>query len=154
MRIRCYTLFDITRTGNIHRKPPINGTPGQTERWEKARNTQTNFDTIVQVLLLRSQPENISEPKINQISFDENTDLFGFLYDHSDTVLNYWSFEFTIPHSSVFDDGVNELGYLHSDCDGVPMIKVGTEWDKLPDILDTTPELRNIYFEVISDENE
>jgi len=41
------------------------------------------------------------------------------------------------------------LGGLYSDCEGVPMIKVGTEWDKLPNFLDTSPELRNIYFEVI-----
>jgi hypothetical protein len=32
------------------------------------------------------------------------------------------------------------------------MIKVGTEFEKLPNFLDTTPELKNIYFEVINDE--
>jgi hypothetical protein len=34
------------------------------------------------------------------------------------------------------------------------MIKVGTEWDKLPSFLDTSPELRNIYFEVINEKVE
>jgi hypothetical protein len=32
------------------------------------------------------------------------------------------------------------------------MIKIGSEWEKLPNFLDVTPELRNIYFEVLNDE--
>lgn len=150
-KLRCYTLFDITKTGNIHRRPPINGTSEQTTRWEKTRNTQTNFDTIIQVISLRSQPENITDPQEEIFVFDETNDTFGFLFDSEETAQSYWSFEFTIPHNKVFDDGINELGYLLRDCDGVPMIKVGTEWEKLPNFLDTTPELRNIHFEVITD---
>jgi hypothetical protein len=151
-KLRCYTLFDITRTGNIHRRPPINGTPEQTKRWEKTRNTQTNFDTILQVISLRSQPENITDPVQEIVVFDNSLDIFGFLFDNEDTAQSYWSFEFTIPHDKVYDDGINELGNLFNDCEGVPMIKVGTEWDKLPNFLDTTPELKNIHFEVINDE--
>jgi hypothetical protein len=151
-KLKCYTLFDITKTGNIHRKPPINGTIDQTKRWEKTRNTQTNFDTIIQVISLRSQPEDITDPVQEIILFDGSLDMFGFLFDNEDTAQSLWSFEFTIPHNKVFDDGVNELGYLYNDCDGVPMIKVGSEWEKLPNFLNTTPELKNIYFEVINDE--
>jgi len=151
-KLRCYTLFDITKTGNINRRPPINGTPDQTKRWEKTRNTQTNFDTIIQVVSLRSQPENITEPVQEIVVFDNSLDIFGFLFDNEDTTQSYWSFEFTIPHDKVYDDGINELGNLFTDCDGVPMIKVGTEWEKLPNFLDTTPELKNIHFEVINDE--
>jgi hypothetical protein len=151
-KLRCYTLFDIIRTGNIHRRPPINGTPEQTKRWEKTRNTQTNFDTILQVISLRSQPENITDPVQEIVVFDNSLDIFGFLFDNEDTAQSYWSFEFTIPHDKVYDDGINELGNLFNDCDGVPMIKVGTEWEKLPNFLDTTPELKNIHFEVINDE--
>ena len=144
-------MFDITKTGNIHRRPPINGTPEQIKRWEKTRNTQTNFDTIIQVISLRSQPENITEPQEEIFLFDETNDTFGFLFDSEDTAQSCWSFEFTIPHNKVFDNGINELGHLLRDCDGVPMIKLGTEWEKLPNFLDTTPELRNIHFEVIPD---
>ena len=151
-KLRCYTLFDITKTCNIHRKPPINGTIEQTKAWEKTRNTQTNFDTILQVISLRSQPENITDPVQEIVTFDGSQDMFGFLFDTEDTVQSLWSFEFTIPHDKVYDNSVNELGYLFNDCDGVPMIKVGTEFEKLPNFLDTTPELKNIYFEVINDE--
>ena len=54
--------------------------------------------------------------------------------------------------SEVFDNGIDELGLLFEDCDGVPMIKQGTEWEKLSTFLDTSPELKNIYFEVLSNE--
>lgn len=144
-------MFDITKTGNIHRRPPVNGTPEQTKRWEKTRNTQTNFDTILQVVSLRSQPENITEPESGIMLFEDD-DIFGFLFSDEDSGCTYWSFDFTIPHDKVYDNGINELGYLFNDCDGVPMIKVGTEWEKLPNFLDTTPELKNIHFEVINDE--
>ena len=61
-------------------------------------------------------------------------------------------FNFEIQHASVFSDGITELGALYTDCDGVTMIKCGTEWDKLPAFLDTSLELRNIYFKVISND--
>lgn len=74
---------------------------------------------------------------------------FGFLFEQQeDEEYPCWSFEFDIQHPSVFDDGISELGALYSDCDMVPMIKCGTEWDKLPAFLDTSEELRNIYFKV------
>lgn len=144
-------MFDITKTGNINRRPPINGTPEQTKRWEKTRNTQTNFDTIIQVLSLRCQPEEITDPIEEIVIFDGKLDMFGFLFDNEDTALSCWTFEVTIPHDKVYADSINELGNLLKDCDGVPMIKVGTEWEKLSNFLDTTPELKNIYFEVIND---
>ena len=151
-RIRCYTLFDITKTGIINRKPPTNSTNEQLTTWEKNRNTQCNYDTILQVVSLRSQPENTTTPEQEIVLFN-GCDLFGFMYDNEEAQL-LWSFDFDITHNSVFDDGFNELGYLYTDCDSVPMIKVGTEWEKLPSFLDTSPELRNIYFEVINEKVE
>ena len=152
-KIRCYTLFDITKTGIINRRPPVNGSTEQLVRWEKTRNTQCNFDTIIQVISLRSQPEDITEPVKGIATFDETTD-FGFLFEQEETEQPYWSFDFTISYQGVFNDGIHELGYLHDDCDSVPMIKVGTEWEKLPSFLDTSPELRNIYFEEIDNEKD
>lgn len=148
-KLKCYTLFDITKTGNNLRRPPINGTPEQTKRWEISRNTQTNFDTIIQVLSLRSQPEDITDPEQQIVVFPNDLDWFGFLFDSTDMGCSCWSFTCTIPHNKVYDNGHNELGYLLYDCDGVPMIKVGNEHEKLPNFLDTSPELRNIYFEVL-----
>ena len=46
----------------------------------------------------------------------------------------------------MFTDEVDSLGYLTKDCHEIPMIKCGTECLELPNFLDTTPELNNIYF--------
>jgi hypothetical protein len=85
--------------------------------------------------------------KINFKEFSK----FGFLFEGEEDQTMF-SFTFSINHKNVFDDGISNLGALYSDCDGVPMIKIGTEWDKLPNFLDTSPELSNIYFEVLEDE--
>ena len=77
--------------------------------------------------------------------------LGSFLFQQvEDEEYDFWSFDFEIQHTSVFDDGIHELGALDTDCDRIPMILCGTEWDKLPNFLDTSDELRNIYFKVIT----
>ena len=65
-------------------------------------------------------------------------DKFGFLFEQQENeVYNCWHFKFEIQHASVFYDGITDLGGLYTDCDAVPMLKVGTEWDKLPLMIDT-----------------
>ena len=148
--ITCYTLFDITPTGVINRKKPA--MDENLEEWLLKRNTQCNFDTILQAISLRSQPEVSRLPEQIDITFEKFT-KFGFLFEQQDNEFyKCWFFNFDIQHPSVFDDGILELGALYSDCDQIPMIKCKTEWDKLPAFLDTTDELRNIYFEVIKNE--
>ena len=145
--ITCYTLFDITPTGVVNRNRPVEDE--EIAAWLRKRNTQCNFDTVLQAISLRSQPEIIRMPEKTQIRFDEFTD-FGFLYQQQENELyTCWSFDFDIQHASVFNDGVNDLGALYSDCDTVPMIKTDTVWDKLPAFLDTSVELKNIYFKVV-----
>jgi hypothetical protein len=145
--ITCYTLFDITPTGVVNRNRPV--VDEEMLIWLYKRNTQCNFDTILQAISLRSQPEITRMPDKTQIRFDEFIE-FGFLFQQQeDEFYNCWSFDFEIQHASVFNDGINELGALYNDCDTVPMIKTDTVWDKLPAFLDTTSELRNIYFKVI-----
>ena len=145
-RITCYTLFDITQTGVLNRAKP--GDDVDYDQWLKKRNTQTNFDTVLQVINLRSQPESISIPKKVNIRFDE-FDNFGFLFQQiDDETYPCWQFTFDIIHHSVFNDGETELGALYNDCHNVPMILCGTEWNKLPTFLDVSPELKNIYFRI------
>lgn len=146
--ITCYTLFDITQTNVLNRhRPDMN----QELRYK--RNTQSNFDTVQQAISLRSQPEIVRIPEKTIIRFDEFTE-FGFLFEQEeeDETHPCWSFDFEVQHPSVFYDGVSELGALYSDCDRVPMIKCGTEWDKLPSFLDSSDELRNIYFKVLTND--
>jgi hypothetical protein len=145
-RITCYTLFDITQTGVLNRSRP--GVDQDMTDWTRKRNTQANFDTILQVISLRSQPEVIAMPKRTDIKFDE-FENFGFLFQQLENELYpCWKFSFDIHHHSVFNDGISELGALYNDCSGVPMILCGSEWSKLPSFLDTSEELKNIYFTV------
>jgi len=148
-KVSCYTLFDITQTGVVNRSKP--GMDDDPDLWLHKRNTQCNFDTIVQAVSLRSQPENISVPSSSKIKFDD-FENFGFLLEHDEQVI-CWTFDFEIQHPSVFNDGTSDLGALYSDCDRVPMIKTKNIWDKLPAFLDSSDELRNIYFKVLDNEN-
>ena len=146
--ITCYTLFDITPTGVMNRNRPV--VDEEIPIWLQKRNTQCNFDTVIQSISLRSQPDVNRNPEKIQIRFDEFTN-FGFLYQQLENeTYDCWSFDFDIQHPSVFNDGINELGALYSDCDTVPMIKTNTAWNKLPAFLDTSDELRNIYFKVVN----
>jgi hypothetical protein len=148
-KISCYTLFDITQTGVINRSRP--GVEDDPELWLHKRNTQCNFDTIVQAVSLRSQPEDITTPNLTKIKLNE-FDSFGFLFEEEDIEINCWTFDFTVQHASVYNDGITELGSLYSDCDQVPMIKTNTAWKKLPEFLDSSDELRNIYFKVVEND--
>jgi len=145
--ITCYTLFDITPTGVMNRNRPV--VDEEIPIWLQKRNTQCNFDTVIQSISLRSQPDVTRNPEKIQIRFDEFNN-FGFLYQQLENeTYDCWSFDFDIQHPSVFNDGINELGALYSDCDTVPMIKTDTAWNKLPAFLDTSEELKNIYFKVV-----
>ena len=149
--ISCYTLFDITATGVLNRSRPM--LDEEDASWIKKRNTQCNYDTILQLISLRSQPDVISKPELISINFND-FDKFGFLFEQQENeVYNCWHFKFEIQHASVFYDGISELGGLYTDCDAVPMLKVGTEWDKLPLMIDTSDELKNIYFEIVNEKN-
>lgn len=142
-RICCYTLFNITQTGVMNRSKP---NENEVEGWLLKRNTQCNFDTLLQVISLRSQPEVVKMPtRIQMTSVD--FDRFGFIYNGEDD--SYcWKFEFEVQHSSVFENGIVSLGALYNDCEGVPMILCNDQLENIPAFLNTTSELRNIYFEV------
>lgn len=143
-RICCYTLFDITKTGVHNRSKSIDDS---VDDWLKRRNTQCNFDTILQVISLRSQPEVTKIPVMCQMDI-EDFDKFGFLYNTEDPCY-YWKFEFEIQHPSVFENGIKPLGALYNDCEGVPMISMEGQHTACPKFLNVSVELQNIYFEVV-----
>jgi len=146
-QFRCYTLFDVKDTGITNRKPPADLDPERLTEWNNNRKRQINLDTILQIISLRSQPENVSSVNTDTIDF-KTFKKFGFLYENEDHQ-KCAVFDFTVSHKNVFDDGIQPLGHLYDDCNEVPMLITGFEWEKLPNFLDTTPELRNIYFEVL-----
>ena len=126
---RCYTLFDIEQTGANTRKRY--GTKVDESSVLIAK--QCNFDTILQILSLRTQPELISEPT----RMKKHDKLFG-------NQSTCWMFEFRTYHQFVFGEN---LSLLNSDCSQVPMILTPST-DLLSPYLSTTFE-PNIYFEEI-----
>ena len=141
--LTCYTLFDVTYTGvGGYKHAYLNE---DLKMWLHKRDTQCNFDTILQAISLRSQPEVTRYPEQSLIKLDG---MFGFLFEESEDTVPCWSFDFDIMHSDVFSDGSTNLGLLYNDCDNIPMIKCSTAWKDLPAFLDTSDELRNIYFKV------
>lgn len=144
-RIKCYTLFDITKTGIRQRSRIPEGVDN--EKFIYQRNTQANLDTVLQVISLRSQPEIVSDVTKLNIKLSDFIE-FGFMYEQDDETCNCWEFVFEVQHHNVFDD--SELfGNLYKDCDNIPMIKVGTELSQLTNFLNSSPELKNIHFEII-----
>jgi len=143
-RISCHTLFDITNTNVLNRSKPVGD---NIELWTMQRNSQANFDTILQCISLRGTPDLLQYP--HKIEFDPYfaTKHFGFLIDTFKDFW-HWRFDFSVQQDSVFDNGIDSLGYLINDCHEIPMLTVGTEClSSLPNFLDSTPELANIYFE-------
>jgi len=153
MTIKCSTLFDITRTGVTNRKSPVGLDITGLQSWSHDRNTQYNFDTIIQVLSLRAQPENITNPVKISATAEDLFIKFGTSLKYDKKIsYNIWSFNFYIDKDDVFNEHNNKLGSLYSDCSNVPIINVNSDLDKSHAFLDVSKELRNIYFEIISHE--
>ena len=141
-RIACFTLFDITKTGVLNRARPSVDITDNTD-WIKKRNTQCNFDTILQVISLRAQPDVTKDPILKFIDLS-SIEYFGYTF--KDKNIPVWTFDFEIQHASVFQDGITDLGALYKDCEGVPMIRCDTQYSKAGDRLDINSTTRNIYF--------
>ncbi len=141
-RIACYTLFDITKTGVLNRARPADDIT-DIDEWFKKRNTQSNFDTIIQIISLRAQPDVLTDPKKDTIKDHKN---FKFGTKYYLIKLPYWTFDFEVQHASVFEDSLNELGSLYNDCQDVPMVTCEKHHPSIGLKLDTIDFSRNIYF--------
>jgi hypothetical protein len=133
MKIQVKTSFDCTATGTTgHYKS--NRVPytddNQTaiidqETWTRSRNQQRNYETLIQLLSLRTQ--------LTEVSLPEKQD-------------DGWSFTIVSDRDDVFSDN---LAALYIDCDTVPMI-VGLDEDPgLEPMLHTQEPGANIWFQEI-----
>ena len=130
MRIQCQTLFDITATGvtghiKLGRMPFTDQADNRitdTESWNRSRNQQRNWETITQLIGLRTQPTDLTMPvKIN----------------------DGWQFEFEIDNENLFLDNLDPLAVLKADCSGVPMLTGLSETQALTTVLTVD---KNIWF--------
>jgi hypothetical protein len=135
MKYVCQTLFDITATGVTgHFK--INGMPfvdraGQriidNDSWHRSRNQQRNWETLTQILGLRTQLFEVTDP----------------VRDKSGTK---WMFEFETETSDTFGSPDDPTAILRTDAEAVPMIlSLGNQPDILP-FLRTYGPGQNIWF--------
>ena len=139
MRFACQTLFDITATGTTgHCKAvrmPYTDAAGQVIRdqttWNCSRNQQRNWETLQQILSLRTQIMQITVPVPDQTG-------------------TRWMFEFETDTSGAFGPNDDATMILRQDAHGVPMLR---ELDNEPDIesmLITQGSRQNIWFAAVS----
>lgn len=135
--ILCRTLFDITVTGvrnhTANARLPFQDQAGQAvtteQEWARSRNQQRNWDTVNQILALRTLPENATQPSV------DGTDLG-----------REWQFEFDIPDIAAVSEGDQALSLLLQDCEAVPMITgLGETATLLPELRTQEPAA-NIWF--------
>ena len=142
MKFACQTLFDITATGITgHCKPsqmPFRDRAGQlihdTPSWNRSRNQQRNWETLTQILGLRTQ-------------------LFALKAPIQDQTGTRWMFEFETETVGVYGPEDDPTQVLRADADGVPMLReLGNDPD-IKSVLITTGPQQNIWFAPISINN-
>lgn len=150
--ISCFTLVDISQTGTTrpYKKESqsyVDHTGQQVidfATWTISRNRQRNWETLLQTISLRAQPDNL------QVVQQTKTDLINYKFgDQYHGIHTIWSFKFSVEYPQVFDKNHIRLGALMDDTDHVPCILGLSETAKLPQALFLThgPHL-NTYFEI------
>lgn len=137
MKILCRTLFDCTATGVTgHMRVsdlPFKDAAGQTINnhlaWNRSRNQQRNYETLVQLISLRTQPINVTTPT---------------------KMDSQWQFEFETENENVFGSCDNPFENLLQDCSGVPMVTNLGEQESLNTVIETHGLRQNIWFEAIN----
>ena len=101
------------------------------DAWHRSRNQQRNWETINQIIALRTLPESISDP---------------VRVEHDGA--NLWHFKFTIENPTTIEIDGDPVGALLQDCQDVPML-TGLDEDAGVDAC-LIPG-HNIHFEVYHD---
>ena len=139
MKVLCRTLFDCTYTGITgHLRPqhlPFITKTGlvidTAEQWNRARNQQRNWESLLQIMSLRTQPMNVVLPT-----------------KHPDG----WHFAFEVEAEGVLGSnfGSDELAGLVGDCEGVPMVTGLDEAEVVAATLHARGANQNIWFSAIN----
>jgi hypothetical protein len=133
----CQTLFDITATGitghfRATRLPFLDQAgqeiTNQTD-WNRSRNQQRNWETLTQIIGLRTQIFDLKAP----------------VKDRSGTT---WMFEFETELDGVFGPATDPTEILRSDAEGVPMLLDLDNRADLCSVLCTHGPEQNIWFAV------
>ena len=133
MKFSCFTLFDITATGvtghykqsRIPFKDQSGASIDSESAWNHARNQQRNWETIQQLISLRTQINNATPPVKQEQG---------------------WYFEFETDTPDVFGTANNPVAILVQDADLVPMLTGLTEHKNASPTLHTQGPKQNIWF--------
>lgn len=142
MKYRCQTMFDITATGVTGHckmtRMPFTDRAGQqindADAWNRSRNQQRNWETITQILSLRTQ-------------------LFGLTDPVQDTTGTRWMFEFETESNGIYGPDSDPTQVLRADASGVPMLRELNNDPDIENILVTEGPRQNIWFAPISINN-
>jgi hypothetical protein len=126
-----YTLIDITPTG------VISYTPAK----EKERNQQRNWETVQQIISLRTQPTVMS---VDDFVDDVKNYHFGVHYTGTHRI---WRFNFAVEYADIYQAGNDKFGLVKYDFKITPVILGLTETavPSMPLFYPNGP-LNNIYF--------
>ena len=133
MKIQVKTSFDCTATGTTghyksNRVPYTDDNQNSItdqESWDRSRNQQRNYETLIQLLSLRTQ--------LTEVSLPAKQD-------------DRWVFTIVSDRDDVFSDN---LAALYTDCDSVPMIVGLDEAPGVEPMLHTQDPGANIWFQEI-----
>ena len=129
-----FTLVDITATGVTRGNDEIE------------RNQQRNWETVLQCMSLRTQPQNIKTPEV----FVADVTKFGFgdFFSGEQTI---WTWYWTVEGEGIYDMPGKPLGGLQADFEQVPIVSYLTETARfmLP-IFYPYGSLKNIYFKQVT----
>ena len=139
MRIQCRTLFDCSYTGvtGSFRTSmiPFEDRAGQPiqdlAEWNRSRNQQRNWETLLQILGLRAQPMDLVMPVYRD---------------------GAWEFEFAIESEGVYtiNNNADPLAGLLNDCNGVPMMVGLTEKAGIDRTIAVNGTDQNIWFTLLN----
>jgi len=137
-RLICHTKFNIQRTdvrGSYRADfQPFRDRQGQwvtdRETWNHARNRQRNYETLLQIIALRTLPDEITDPQW-------------------DPDQRHWWFAFRVPDITSVAWGADPVGALRYDSDRVPMILGLGEDPAVPGELCAYGPDANIGFDLI-----
>jgi len=139
MKFACQTLFDITATGITGHckltRMPFQDHAGQlirdSESWNRSRNQQRNWETLTQILSLRTQLFEITDPIPDQTG-------------------TRWMFEFETETEGVYGPEDDPVSVLRADAAGVPMLRELNNDPDIDTVLITEGPRQNIWFAPIS----
>lgn len=136
MKILVNTLFNCSATGTTGNfrssEIPYKDRAGNDIRnhldWTHSRNKQRNWETLLQLIGLRCQVNNVEASQ-----YDQGT----------------WHFTFEVDTPEIY--GANDsLDLLRQDCRGVPMVCHLDETPTTAVVLITLGEGQNIWFEMVN----